>query len=178
MRWFDRMPGVENDNGHIRGFFEEYRWMSNFHECDVMWKGLRFSSSEAAYQAAKSNDPKVWLLFTQMGPSQAKKEGRKLDIREDWETVRVGIMYDILQDKFLRNPELADKLKATGDKHLEETNWWGDTFWGVCKGKGENTLGILLMAIRKQLYSDNYDKLRKSLQEDEGRRTGQAGTTT
>lgn len=161
MRWFERMPGIKNDEGHIRGFFEEYRWLSNFHECPVMWKGLLFGSSEAAYQAAKLDNPKEWVRFTKMKPSEAKKEGRKIEIREDWNSVRIGIMYDILQDKFLRNKDLADKLIATGDRHLEETNWWNDRFWGVCKGVGENNLGKLLMAIRNTLKSPEFFVLRQ-----------------
>ena len=163
------MPGVENDEGHIRGFFEEYRFLSNFHECNVMWKSLMFKSSEAAYQAAKSKYPEVWLQFMRMTPSQAKRRGRIIDIREDWDNIRIDVMADICTDKFLRNPDLADKLKATGNKHLEETNWWGDTFWGVCKGVGKNNLGIVLMAIREQLNTEEYEKIREIIQENEGR---------
>ena len=40
---------------------------------------------------------------------------------------------------------------ATGNAVLVEKNDWGDTFWGVCSGKGENYLGRLLMQVRKEI---------------------------
>ena len=39
----------------------------------------------------------------------------------------------------------------TEDAELVEDNWWGDKFWGVCNGEGENHLGKLLMKIRDEL---------------------------
>ena len=60
-------------------------------------------------------------------------------------------MYEIVKDKFSRNPELRVKLLNTGDIELIEGNYWGDTFWGVCNGKGENHLGKILMRVRKEL---------------------------
>jgi len=37
----------------IKGFFGPYRWLSNFHESPVWFEGLKYRSSENAYQAAK-----------------------------------------------------------------------------------------------------------------------------
>ena len=42
-------------------------------------------------------------------------------------------------------------LLATGKATLVEGNSWGDTFWGVCRGKGKNMLGKILMRVRKRL---------------------------
>jgi ribA/ribD-fused uncharacterized protein len=151
MEWFEKCEDAVHDDKNIKGFFGDYRWLSNFHPCDVMWKGLMFKSSEAAYQAAKSLDPKEWVRFSQMSASVSKREGRKTDIREDWDDVKVGIMTDILMDKFLRNKDLRDKLMETGEKYLEETNWWKDKFWGVYQGVGQNYLGLVLMEVRNKL---------------------------
>ena len=65
-------------------------------------------------------------------------------------------MYLVLKftAKFRQNRELADKLIATGDRLLEETNWWGDKIWGTYQGVGENKLGILLMDVRAQLLKE------------------------
>lgn len=60
-------------------------------------------------------------------------------------------MEDIVRDKFTRNEDLKAMLLATGDEGLIEGNWWGDTFWGECKGQGENHLGRILMKIRREL---------------------------
>lgn len=43
------------------------------------------------------------------------------------------------------------QLLATGTRYLEETNTWGDTYWGVCEGKGLNMLGKTLMQVRDEL---------------------------
>jgi hypothetical protein len=81
----------------------------------------------------------------------AKKLGRKCTIREDWDYIKLGIMDQILRAKFEQNPNLMAKLKATAPKELVEGNTWGDTYWGVCRGRGENHLGRLLMKIRDDL---------------------------
>lgn len=56
----------------------------------------------------------------------------------------------ILFDKFYRNPNLRQQLIKTDNKFLEETNHWGDQFWGVdIKKGGQNNLGKILMKIRE-----------------------------
>ena len=62
-------------------------------------------------------------------------------------------MKTILLDKFTRNLDLKEMLLETKGKYLEETNWWGDKFWGVCNNTGQNQLGQLLMAIRDEELS-------------------------
>ena len=42
--------------------------------------------------------------------------------------------------KFLQNPERGEKLLATGDRYLEETNRWGDKICGIYRGEGQNLL--------------------------------------
>lgn len=39
--------------------------------------------------------------------------------KKDWEAVKVKIMEELVRAKFTQNPDLADKLLATGDAHLE-----------------------------------------------------------
>jgi hypothetical protein len=48
-------------------------------------------------------------------------------------------------------PELRQQLIDTGDARIIEGNTWGDVFWGVCKGKGENHLGRLIESIRESI---------------------------
>src|SRR5882672_9384511 len=129
MNWHERGMDTVFDEENIKGFFEEYRWLSNYHICLVMWKEIMFKSSEAAYQAAKSLDPREWIRFSHMSAGTSKIEGRKIDIRPDWNEVKDQIMLDICLDKFLRNENLRQKLLDTGDRYLEETNWWNDTYW-------------------------------------------------
>ena len=135
----------------IKGFFGEYRWLSNFYEASVVFEENTFLSSEAAYQSAKTTDEYAKSLFTKMTPSQSKKYGNEIKSIREWDKIKLNVMYAVVKDKFTRHEFLKKKLIETGEKHLEELNDWGDTFWGTCNGKGKNHLGLILMKIRKEL---------------------------
>lgn len=136
----------------IYGFFGEYRWLSNFHLCEVSIQGLKYPSSEHAYQAMKSI-PLTPRKKIRDAPTckEAKWLGQEVKIRPDWESVKAQKMYEVLRCKFVQNTYLRILLDKTGSKYLEETNDWGDRFYGVCDGVGSNKLGILLMRIRTEL---------------------------
>lgn len=89
-----------------------------------------------------------------MSAGEAKRAGRKLTIREDWEGVRLSIMEGLLRQKFSQEPHRLH-LRSTGDALIREGNTWGDKFWGqVRMGEewvGENHMGRLLMKIRKEI---------------------------
>ena len=135
----------------ILGFFKEYRFLSNFHCAPLTVEGITYQNAEAAYMAQKSEDPAVKALFTSLQGKDAKQLGRRIALRPDWDTYRHVAMYNVLCAKFTQNVDLAQKLLSTGQKYLEETNSWGDTYWGVCNGKGQNWLGRTLMRIRSEL---------------------------
>lgn len=134
----------------IRGFFDEYRFLSNFWPATVSYGGFVFPTVENAYQAAKCADAQVMADFVTLSPKEAKERGSNVVLREDWFDVRVNVMHDLLVQKFSQ-PALRQQLLATGDVDLVEDNDWGDQFWGVCDGIGENNLGRLLMAVRATL---------------------------
>lgn len=135
----------------INSFSGQYRFLSNFWTAPTTVIGIEYMSSEAAYQACKTTDLEVRQQFTKLGPNDAKKLGQQIQLRLDWTLVtKIECMELCLRAKFMRNPFLLDKLLATGEAKLIEGNTWGDTFWGVCRGKGNNYLGKLLMEIRKE----------------------------
>lgn len=143
----------------IRGFQGEYRFLSNFYPSPVIYENHVYPTVEHAYQAAKSTEFYWIRVIRESGsPGKAKNYGKLLTqggaCRPDWEEVKVEIMYNLLLDKFQRNQDLQQKLVATGSAYLEETNEWNDTFWGVCRGKGQNVLGRLLMKVRSELNTD------------------------
>jgi len=139
---------MENSRNKIDSFRGEYRFLSNFWFAKTVYKGIGFPTAEHAYQAAKSNDERIWRYFAKLEkPGEAKRCGNMIDCRYDWDEVRVDIMHSILISKF-SDIHLMDKLVATGNAELIEKNSWGDVFWGVCKGVGENRLGKLLMGLR------------------------------
>ena len=137
----------------IDQFRGKFHWLSNFYNCPVPFEGLTFSNSEAAFQAAKSLDMKEREKFVGINPLIAKRMGRRVNLRSDWEDVKIGVMREVLRCKFSQNPELKQKLLDTGDSKLEEGNNHGDRIWGTVNGKGQNHLGKLLMEIRAELVS-------------------------
>lgn len=140
---------MANNKNLIDKFEGEYYFLSNFYMCPVYYNGLIFANNEAAFQSAKC--PERMKEFCNLAPSNAKKLGRKVDLRADWEEVKEHVMYDICKAKFTQNPYLTELILKTGDAELIEGNWWGDKIWGMCDGAGENRLGKILMRIREEL---------------------------
>lgn len=135
----------------IDRFEGDMYFLSNFYPVEFIYKGVKYLNSEAAFHAQKQ--PGREHEFANLTPDQAKKLGRSVKLREDWEVVKNDIMHDIVYEKFNQNPNLRRLLIDTGDAYLMEGNWWGDTYWGVCKGIGKNQLGIILMKVRDELSS-------------------------
>ena len=135
----------------INSFDGEYDFLSNFYECPILWKGNLYLNSESIYQSYKTLD-NVPFDFTKTTGSQAKKISKKLNVRPDWNKIKFDLMYEICQEKFNQNTDIAQKLMNTGDAILIEGNYWGDTYWGKCNGVGQNNLGKILMKIREELF--------------------------
>lgn len=136
----------------INSFSGEYRWLSNFWPCCVILDGMQFNSVEAAYVAAKTLCIETRKKIQSMDSAgKCKKFGKSLALRGDWEYVKIDVMRDLLSQKFAKDTDLAKKLILTGSQEIVEGNTWGDTFWGVCGGVGENNLGKLIMQIRDSI---------------------------
>lgn len=134
--------------GEFRG---EYYFLSNFFNAPVEYDGISYLNNEAAFQAQKTKTREERYAFSSLDPSAAKRRGRRVDLRDGWDNIRIAIMKDIVKAKFSQNEELAEKLLATGNECLIEGNTWGDRFWGKVNGVGENHLGQILMQIRDEL---------------------------
>lgn len=133
----------------IDTFHGDYRFLSNFYGAPITFNGVTYQNAEAAYQAQKS--PGAEALFVNITANEAKKLGRKVPMRSDWDDVKYGIMLELVREKFTQNAYLQNKLRETGNAELIEGNWWNDTYWGVCRGKGQNHLGKILMQVRAEL---------------------------
>jgi len=150
----------------VKMFRGKYAFLSNMHEASFVWDGRTYSNSEAAYQSAKYLDPAVRDGFSGMTGVTAKREGKKVLLRGDWEVVKDDIMEDIVRAKFSQNPDLLKLLVETGDMELIEGNRWHDKYWGVdiFSGIGENHLGIILMKIREELGGSDFRERAEMMQ--------------
>ena len=137
----------------IDSFRGKYYFLSNFFPAEVTYNGLTYQNNEAAFQAQKTYSKEERIEFTTLEPRDAKRRGRRVRLRRDWEQVKDRIMEEIVRAKFSQNEELKEQLLATGDAQLVEGNRWNDRYWGVDirSGVGENHLGKILMKVRSEL---------------------------
>lgn len=134
----------------IDRFDGKYRFLSNFSSHSIKIGGHTYKTAEHAFQAHKTNDAaQRGLVRQQPTPGRAKYVGRRVTLIKDWEDRKVDIMEMIVGMKFTQNLEARKALLETGDAKLIEGNTWGDTFWGVCRGRGNNELGKILMRVRE-----------------------------
>lgn len=153
---------IKDENSAIMQFRGNNMFLSNFYEGNVfIHKGYKFTNTEAAFHAEKCWDRVK--EFELERPSQSKKLGRQVEMREDWEEVKDKVMYDVCYKKFSQDKTLLKKLLQTGDRELVEGNRHGDRCWGMTYSQkynmwiGENRLGIVLMKLREDLLNEAID---------------------
>ena len=141
----------------IKEFKNQYFFLSNFYEYPIYYNKLVFCNAEAAFQAQKVINEKDQYKFINLNASQARKLGKTVQLRKDWEEIKDNVMYEIVKRKFTINKELQQKLLETKEKKIVEGNWWHDTYWGVDSktGIGQNKLGKILMKVREEVKNNN-----------------------
>ncbi len=138
----------------IGPFKGKYSYLSNFYSAVIHYGGLRYPSVEHAYQASKSLDIVIRRrISVESSPVRARYLGRLLARRADWEQIKLTVMTELVFMKF-SDYDLRLKLLKTSSHELVEINVWGDVFWGVCNGVGDNHLGKILMSVRERLEAD------------------------
>ena len=138
-------------------FDGQYDFLSNFYPSPILYEGIVYPTNEHFFQAMKTLDIETRkAIAAAPTPGAAKRMGRHVSLRPDWEKIKVDVMRTGLMLKFT-DAALAEKLLATGDEELVEGNWWHDQTWGSCfcpdhcRTSGRNLLGMLLMELRKEL---------------------------
>lgn len=146
----------------ISGFSGRYAFLSNFYPCLIKYQGLEYKSVETFYVAMKVDSDQFIngryytsgdfreMISKLDNPGLAKKIGRLVKLRKDWDSKKLEYMNWAVREKF-KDESLKEMLLLTGDQEIIEENYWGDTFWGVCRGKGQNHLGKILMKVRDEL---------------------------
>lgn len=142
----------------ITEFDGKYAFLSNFFYAPFVYDGIIYPTNEHFFQAMKTLDQeKRKQIAEAKTPGVAKRMGRQVQLREDWEQVKYTAMRVGVERKFDAHPGLAEKLIATGDAILIEGNSWHDNTWGSCfcpkcaAIAGKNWLGEILMERRKEL---------------------------
>lgn len=120
---------------------------SNFYPCKIKLDGIVYPSVENAYQASKASNLVIKKQFIVLLPSIAKVNAPYAS--KEWHKNKLNLMYDLVKQKFSK-PKFKERLLEIKNENIVEVNWWNDTFWGVCNGKGHNHLGKILMRIRTE----------------------------
>lgn len=140
----------------INKFDGKYAFLSNFYI-----DSLPNLSVENRYQAAKTNNiEQKQAILNAPTAAIAKKMGRKVDMRPDWEQIKINVMWELLWYKF-KVPFLKQLLLDTENEEMEEGNYWHDNYCGICScnkcvGKeAYNVLGKLLIHRRSGCKGDD-----------------------
>lgn len=138
----------------IDSFTGRYDFLSNFYPIEIIDGGIIYPTVEHAYQANKTDDKALRIYISKLStPALAKKCGKSIPKRFGFDYGKKTIMELLCIGKF-KGTWLTKHLLATGEEELVEGNNWGDTYWGVCNGVGENHLGKILMKIREELKNE------------------------
>ena len=144
-------------SGEMIGIDErEFYALSNFSSfqveyCDVVWP-----TSEHLYQATKFffTDP---LIAEQIRLAPSAHDAQKIaqaNIRrrdENWEEMKVAVMYEICKLKLEQQEYVRKKLLQAGDLEIVEDST-KDDFWGWGPNRdGRNELGKIWMRLREEL---------------------------
>lgn len=136
----------------IESFNGPHRFLSNFYPSPLAYTTIVYPTVEHAFQAMKTlNHTERQAIAQADSPGYAKRLGRGVSLRPDWEQIKDEVMYRLVLKKFTDHGDLRGKLFLTMQDQLVEGNTWNDTYWGVCNGHGRNQLGITLMRVRDEL---------------------------
>lgn len=155
----------------LDGFQGDFEFLSNFcRHTSMLYFRLPYGRKNARlvvadnveilFQAAKADscDDLAFIMQCRT-PGQAKRNGRRVRLRKDWEEIKDKIMEELVRQKFT-NPMFRDELLAIpDDMYIIEMNHWNDKYWGVCSKtfEGQNKLGEILMKIRSELRSQEVE---------------------
>ena len=134
--------------------YGKYAWLSNFYVSPFEYLNKRWSTVEHAFQAQKTLCPLEAKRIQEVAtPFEAKKLGRTIKLRTNWECIKNEIMFECLTAKYKIN-YLAKLLIDTHPCNLIENSPF-DYYWGCGRnGTGLNYLGKLLVKVRGNLINE------------------------
>lgn len=135
--------------------------LSSYSRLGFVLDDSEWPSVEHYYQGMKFEEPELReSVRTAEHPEKAKQlaESNKAAIRKDWQQVREVMMTRAVYIKCRTHEAVATALLATGDQQIIETSQY-DYYWGCGRdGRGHNTFGKVLMAVRDKLKAEREEK--------------------
>lgn len=140
----------------IKQFIDDYSWLSNFTNLEkpLIFQGIEYKTTENFYMAMKTKDKELRSHIAELTPGKAKRFCKTIELRDNWDQVKERVMLYTTRYKYSHNnPILRNKLLETGDSYIEEGNYHGDSYWGVClvEEMGKNRLGEIIMQVREEI---------------------------
>lgn len=134
-----------SDDGHL---------LSSFSPHDFALDDAHWPTVEHYFQGMKFTDPDQRAAIRDTAsPAEARQlaERHTRAVRTDWKKIRQTVMTRGLYIKCQTHPEVAKALLMTGTRKIVENSMY-DYYWGCGRdGRGHNTYGKVLMAIRDKL---------------------------
>jgi len=134
----------------------EFACFSNFYPSKIVVNEKEWLTVEHYFQAMKStSESDQESVRAASTPGRAKRMGRSLPLREDWDKIKTEVMMKGLRAKFKLSP-FRETLLKSGDRFIYEDSPY-DNVWGTgvlkSEGNGQNLLGKMLMALRAEIKS-------------------------
>jgi len=120
-----------------------------------------YATVEHFFQASKVRDSSLHDRVADMPtPREAKRAGRTVPLRADWEDIKISVMLAALRAKFSDEPYKSKLLRTEARPIIEESRH--DLEWGARRHtngwEGENQLGGLLTQVRSELADAGADE--------------------
>jgi len=110
--------------------YSQWRGLSNFERSPIVIDGKEYLSVEHFFQSSKAATQ--WeheMIRGTPSPKEAKRVGRTVALRPDWEEIKMDVMLKGLLAKFRQHEQFRDLLLSTGTvmiRHRERTfaSYW------------------------------------------------------
>eukprot|EP00756_Hemistasia_phaeocysticola_P061525 Hpha_TRINITY_DN4997_c0_g1::TRINITY_DN4997_c0_g1_i1::g.51443::m.51443 len=138
------------------GFAGQYGQLCSFWPAPFEAAGYTWPSLEHYFQGMKfEDDDIIEMIINASSPEEARAIGRDPanKLRENWDAIRIQIMYKGLLAKHTQVSSCKNILLGTGHRKLVFADL-GDEFWGIgSSSRGKNMMGLLLMRVREDVRS-------------------------
>jgi predicted NAD-dependent protein-ADP-ribosyltransferase YbiA (DUF1768 family) len=132
---------------------EEHEETDNFLKCSFTIDNITYCSSENYFQCQKTiNKEDFTIIYNSGAGISCWNAGSKIKLRNDWEKVKVEVMYTGNKAKIEQNPEFMKKLCSSKGpivftRSSDFWNYWnGKIFERIraeCRQNGEEDLKVI-----------------------------------